>query len=169
MRRFCYVLLALALALPASASDWTGIYLGFSVAKSDFHGPGGLVGDRSTYGFHLGYDRDFGTVVLGSEYEIDNGWLEFGGGAYVERIERVKLRAGYDFGSVLAYAVLGGARADTSAGDDFGWVAGLGLAHAPDENVSLSAEYLHHEFDDYNNSGVDADADLISLRASWRF
>ncbi len=79
------------------------------------------------------------------------------------------MRVGYDAGDALIYGVGGGARANTSVGDDLGWVAGAGIEYKVRENVSVGAEYLYHKFDDFNGTGSDLSGNTISARVNYRF
>ena len=158
-----------ALASPALAADWTGGYVGLGVGQSDIDGPGGADGDDTTYGVHAGYDYDFGDWVIGGELEYDHADVPLGAATQMDSMTRLKLRAGYDFGPAMAYAVAGAARADTSFGDDTGAVYGLGVAYAVNDQFTLSGELLRNDFNGFANTGGDLTADTFNLRASFRF
>lgn len=163
-------LMAPVMANPARAGDWTGPYVGLGIGNTDVNGPGAADGNDVSYGIHMGYDYDFGDFVLGGELEYDRADVSVAGGlGRLDNIGRLKLRAGYDFGPVLGYAIVGGARANTSVGNDTGLVYGLGLAYAINDQFTLSGEYLRHDFNNFNNTGADATADVFNLRASLRF
>jgi len=151
-----------------AGGDWTGPYAGLQVGNASVEADGGNDGDDIIYGLHLGYDYDLGNFVLGGELEYDTGPVDIGA-ADVDSVTRLKLRAGYDAGNTLVYLTAGPARVDTSLGDGDGWFAGLGLAYRVTDNWTVGGEYLVHEFDDIGGTGIDADADTISLRASFRF
>lgn len=148
--------------------DWTGPYGGLSFGNLSAEG-GGADDSGGIYGVHAGYDYDFGKFVLGGEIEhqVTNDYDL--GGIDVDNVTRLKLRGGYDTGPALIYATLGGARADTGVGDTDGRFAGLGMDYKVTETITLGAEYLVHEFDDVGGTGIDVDADTISLRAGFRF
>ncbi len=157
-------------AAPAMAGDWTGGYVGAGVGWADIDGPGTLNGDDSTYGLHLGYDYDFGDWVVGGELAYDWANIDLGTGVgTADNLGSLKMKAGYDFGDALGYVVLGGSRAYTSLGDDTGLVYGVGVAYAINDQWTLSGEVLRHDFNNFNGTGVDADADVIQVRASFRF
>lgn len=167
---FSAITAATLITTPVLAEDWTGFYLGGGVGWADVDGPGALDGDDVSFGVHAGYDYDFGDFVLGGEVEIDRADIDLGNGpAQVDNVSRLKLKAGYDFGPALGYAVLGGARVDTSVGNENGALYGLGVAVPINEQVSLSGELLRHDFNNFNGSGVDADATSVNIRASFRF
>lgn len=151
-----------------SAGDWTGISLGGSLGWNDASGPGLLQGEDSSFGLHLGYDRDFGNYVLGGEIELEHSDLNLGT-VTVDSVSRIKLRAGYDFGDALGYVTLGGASADTSVGSESGTVFGLGLSYSVSEQFSIGGEILRQNFDALNGAGGDSDVDSVSVRASFRF
>ncbi|WP_425045331.1 outer membrane protein [Primorskyibacter sp. S87] len=157
------------LTTPAIAGDWTGAYGGIGIGQTDADGPGALDGDNTSYGVHLGYDYDFGDIVLGGEFEYDRTNISLGNGAaQLDNVARLKLKAGYDFGAVLGYAVLGGANADFSTGNESGYLYGLGLGVPVTDQWSFSGEILRHDFSNVNGAG-DAKADTLNLRASFRF
>lgn len=170
MRTLIAAVTVAALATPTLAADWTGGYVGLGVGNTDVDAGSGLTGDDTSYGIHGGYDYDFGDFVVGGELEYDRADVSIGGGvANLDNVARLKFKGGYDFGPVLGYAVLGAARADSSLGNDTGLVYGVGVAYAVTEQFSISGELLRHDFDDFNNSGLDIEADSINLRASFRF
>ena len=150
--------------------DWTGGYAGLSVGASDISTDTGLDGDGSLYGAHIGYDYDFGSYVMGAELDYQAADIDVGdGAATIDSVARLKLRAGYDAGRTLVYLTGGAAKADTSLGDADGWLAGVGVDYKVTENVALGMELLHHRFDDAADSGIDVEANTLSLRASYRF
>ncbi|WP_375691608.1 outer membrane protein [Pseudooceanicola sp. LIPI14-2-Ac024] len=149
------------------ASDWTGGYGGVQLGYGDFD-LGGASGDGLVGGVQLGYDYDFGSWVLGGEFDYTGADVSVGG-ADVDSVMRVKARLGYDAGRTLIYATAGGARADTSLGDDTGWVAGVGAEYKVMENVSVGGEYLYHKFDDFNGTGSDLEANTFSAKVNYRF
>lgn len=158
-------------AVPAMAADWTGAYVGLGVGYTDADGPGTTDGDNTSFGGHVGYNYDFGNnFVLGGELEYDRTDIDLGGtGGTLDNIGRLKLKGGYDFGSVLGYGVLGAARADSSFGNETGLVYGVGLAYPVNEQFSVSGEVLQHKFDDFGGAGSDFDVNTFNLRASFRF
>ncbi|WP_299965520.1 porin family protein [uncultured Roseobacter sp.] len=156
-----------------TGGDWTGFYAGAQIGDIDVEGDGaidGSDGDDTTFGLHAGYNYDFGSWVVGGELDYDDAGFDLDPvGAEVDNVWRAKLRGGYDFGRTLVYATAGLAELDTSVGDDTGEFYGLGVSYKATEQFIISGEYLMHEFDDIGSDGVDADADTITLRASWQF
>ena len=149
--------------------DWTGFYLGGQVGQLDAEADNGLSGDDTSYGVHGGYNHDFGRFVLGGEVEYDEADVDVGAGVNVESVARGKVKAGYDFGSVLGYVTAGVAQADTSIGDETGEFYGIGLAYKVNDQWSVGGEVLEHDFDEFGNSGVGGDATSVALRASFHF
>ncbi|MGR3496719.1 outer membrane protein [Citreimonas sp.] len=149
-------------------TDWTGAYAGLSFGSARVD----AADDEETsgmYGVHAGYDYDFGSFVLGGELEYSSlNDLEVGG-ADVDSVTRLKLRAGADLGQFMVYGTAGAARVDTSIGEETGPVGGLGVEYMATDNLTIGAEYLAHRFEDIDDTDVDADADTISLRGSFRF
>ena len=149
------------------SADWTGGFGGVQLGYGDFDlAPGG--DDGVVYGGQLGYDYDFGNFVLGGEFDYIGSGASIGT-TEVDSVMRLKARLGFDMGNTLIYGVAGGARADTSIGDDTGWVVGLGAEYMVYENVSIGGEYLYHKFDDFNGSGSDLEANTIAAKVNYRF
>ena len=153
------------MAMPAS--DWTGGYAGLQLGYGmlDF---GGAEDEGIVYGGQLGYDYDMGSYVLGGEFDYTMADINFGG-TDVDSMARAKLRAGYDAGPALIYVTGGAARADTSVGDDIGYVVGAGAEYKVFENVSVGAEYLYHKFDDFNGTGSDLSGSTVAAKVNYRF
>lgn len=155
----------------AQSGDWTGFYTGLQLGYADVDGPGALDGDDTTYGFHAGYDYDFGSFVLGGELDYDKTDIDLGGGmGAVDSVARLKVKGGYDLGQTMIYATAGMARADTSMGNETGPFAGLGVAYKVNDRYTVGAELLEHRFDDVGGTaGNDFDATTFTVRGSLRF
>ena len=155
--------------------DWTGFYTGLQLGYSDAEIDNGLEGDNGSYGFHAGYNYDFGRFVLGGELDYDKTDIDLDDAAGVtqgsiDSVARAKIKGGYDLGSTLIYATGGYARADTSLGDEDGAFYGIGMDYKITEQYSVGAELLEHKFDDVNGvSGDDADVTTFNIRGSYRF
>lgn len=151
-----------------TGTDWTGAYIGGQIGQLDADTSNGLSGDDVSYGIHAGYNYDFGQFVLGGELDYDATDTDLGG-ATVDSVARAKVKAGYEFGPVLAYVTGGVAQVDTSVGDETGEFYGIGMAYRVNEQWTVGGEILEHDFDDLGGSGISADATTVSLRASYRF
>jgi outer membrane immunogenic protein len=155
----------------APVGEWTGFYTGLQLGYADVDGPGALDGDNGTYGFHAGYDYDFGSFVLGGELDYDKTDVDLGGVTTIDSVARAKLKAGYDLGSTLVYATAGAARADIDGiGDESGNFYGIGANYMITDRYTVGAELLQHKFDDIGGvAGADADATTFTVRGSLRF
>lgn len=154
----------------AVAQDWSGAYVGAQLGYLDVDGPGAVDGDDVAYGLHAGYNYDLGSWVIGGELELDWTDVSLGGGAAtVDRVFRAKVKLGYDAGAFLPYVTVGYADVDTSLGSDGGGAYGLGAAYRINDQWSVSAEALYHDFNNINGTGVDADATSVNLRVSFNF
>jgi len=175
MRVTIFVVLIALLAGRAQAGDWTGPYAG--VQAGQINGGTDPDGTRTTYGAHGGYDFDYGRLVLGGEIEVAHMHGVQGAGQISGQISgqtpgtvgRLKFRAGHDFGSTMAYAVLGGVNGDTQSGSETGVVYGLGLLAAMGERLTLSGEALRQVFGNFANSGSSLKTDSFTVRVSFRF
>jgi opacity protein-like surface antigen len=149
--------------------DWTGAYGGLSFGNLSADADGGLDDSEGVYGVYGGYDYDFGQFVIGGELDYQTGEDIQLGGIEVDDILRAKVRGGYDLGRTLVYGTLGAAQLNTNIGDDTGLVGGLGVEYKVTEQFTVGGEYLAHRFDDFDDTGVDVDADTVSIRGSFRF
>lgn len=155
---------------PVLGGDWGGPYAGLQLGYGDVDADGGLNGDGELFGLHAGYRWDMGTVVYGVELDYDDAGIDIGGGAAeLDNVARLKGQVGYDLGNTLLYATAGVANADTTLGDETGWLAGGGLAWAVTPSWTVGGEILYHDFEEFGTSGVGADATTASVRASFRF
>lgn len=148
--------------------DWTGGYGGLSFGNLSAEA-GDFDDSEGVYGVFGGYDYDFGQFVLGGELDYQTGEDIVLGGIEADSVLRAKLRGGYDLGRTLIYATVGAAQLNTNGGDDTGLVGGLGIEYKVTDRFSVGGEYLAHQFDDFDDTGVDVYADTVSLRGSFRF
>ena len=158
-----------AVAPAPMGGDWTGAYGGLSFGNLSAEADGGLDDDESVYGIYGGYDYDFGKFVVGGELDYQTGEDIELGGVEVDDIFRAKLRGGYDLGRTLVYGTVGAAQLGTNIGDDTGIVGGVGVEYMVTDQFSVGGEFLAHRFDDFDDTGLDIDANTVSLRGSFRF
>lgn len=162
----------------ASSADWTGFYAGlqYGVGDADLSFSGLSEGeDIDAFGFHVGYMRDLGQFVVGGEFVYDRIGFDSDDDA-AGNLGRLQGRLGYDGGRFMPYVTLGIA-ALTDDSDDIsesGFTYGVGAEFLVSEQFSLGAEYTRSSFsdvleDETGISGLDLDADLIQVRASFRF
>ena len=148
-------------------------------------------GDGLIGGAFAGYQYDFGNFVLGAEVDLNATNLDFGddeffggdvnfddddetdGGISVRQIHRAKLRAGFDAGDALIYGVAGAAYLEAEGVhenlSDMGYVLGAGIDYKVTEDVVVGAEVLHHQFDDFDDTGINADVTSIQARVAYQF
>jgi opacity protein-like surface antigen len=161
---------------PVSA-DWTGFYAGgqLEYGATDAEAPGLDEEDNGAlYGAFAGYRYDFGNYVLGAELDLNAADIDITGVGTLDRVYRLGVEAGYDAGPALLYATAGAAYASIDAVgggtlEDDGYFYGVGMDYAVTENVTVGAELLRHEFDDFDGSGVDAGATTFGINAALRF
>lgn len=174
---------AFHLSSAGASSDWTGFYAGLQLGNTDAElvsASGATVGTDSagSYGVHAGYLHDLGQWVVGAELAQDRVDLVYTiplvGGATLpiaeeHGITRLKLKAGYDMGSVLAYGTVGIADMDLS-GVQYrtGSVVGLGGAWKTTPNFITGLELLKHEFEGVR-VGSTIQATTVNLRVSYKF
>lgn len=154
-----------------SDSDWTGFYAGLQYGKGsgDLGNRGALAdfGDYDGYGLHAGYQRDLGRFVLGGELDYNNvEHDDFDGSA---DLWRLRARAGYDMGKFQPYVTLGAARLSGEDAKETGLTYGIGADFLLTDNFSAGLEYSHADFSDVLGTSADLDADMVQIRASYRF
>lgn len=152
-----------------NGGEWTGFYLGGQVGNLDADASNGANGDDTSYGVHAGYNHDFGRFVLGGEVDYDKTDVSLGNAGSIDSVLRGKVKAGYDFGRVLAYVTGGVARADSSLGNENGDFYGVGMTYRISDQWSVGGEVLEHSFDNFGSSGVGADATTVAVKASYQF
>jgi outer membrane immunogenic protein len=148
--------------------SWTGLYLGANLgygwANAGPDDDNGFVG-----GGQIGYNYEFDNhLVLGIEGDMDaTGW-QFDGND-VDYTITGRGRLGYAFDRWMVYGTGGIAYAKAGDLKDTGWVAGAGVEWAATDHIIPGIEYLHYGFRDFDNTGIDADADVIRARLSFKF
>jgi outer membrane immunogenic protein len=157
----------------ATGGDWTGGYIGGQLGYGNAS-VGDVDGDGVAGGLYAGYLYDMGTFVLGAEGGYDWGDITLDGNAgTLDNVGRIKGIAGYDMGRTMLYATAGAAYGDATVGgsslSDWGWLAGIGLDYKVNDVVSVGGEVLYHQFDDFDDAGVDVDATTIAARVSYHF
>ncbi|MFT6933109.1 MAG: outer membrane immunogenic protein [Paracoccaceae bacterium] len=159
-----------------SGNDWTGFYaggqLGYGWAETG--GATSIEGEGGFFGLHAGYNWDFGNTVIGAEIDYDESAIELdAAGSQIDNVLRLKLRGGYDFGSILAYGVIGVAQADATVRaveySDIGYLIGAGVGYDLGNNWVVGSEVLFHQFDNFDNTGIDVDVTTVSARVSYNF
>lgn len=131
------------------AITWSGFYLGAN-AGAAFNDDIDIVGDDEDTafigGFHVGYNwQKASNLVLGVEADVN-----FADG--LDYLATIRGRLGLAAGASLFYATGGVAfiGLEDAFDDDSetGWVAGLGMEHKLNSNLSLGLEGLYYDFDE---------------------
>ena len=159
---------------PAPSYDWTGVSVGlqFGYIDVDTSGAADLEGDDVFVGVRAYYDYDFGQFVLGGGFQFDGTDVDLGGVTDVDSVFRVGARAGVDLNRNWIYGTAGYARVDTSnpaIDDSDGFFVGVGYEVFVTEQVTIGAEVLYHEFEDFDLDGLDADATTAAVSVNFRF
>lgn len=170
-----FLLAAVLTAVPAGAfaQDWTGPYAGVQVGGSniDVDDTSPLTGNGPSYGLFAGYNMQNGAMVFGGEIDYDVTEYDIGDGtAEIDSTTRLKGRIGTNVGPGLVYGT-GGVVWATSPelGDDSGYFLGLGYEAKVTPNTVLGAELLQHEFDNYNDGGLDVSVTTLKARLAFSF
>lgn len=160
----------------APTADWTGFYGGASLGYADVGSTGDVLnGDGFIGGVLAGYRMDWGQWVGGLEADYDWSGIDLGenDAGSLDAVGRIKLQVGYDLGQTLIYATGGWAYGDATVGadsrSDWGWLAGIGVDYQLADNWVVGGEVLYHEFDNFDDTGVDIDATTIKARIAYRF
>ena len=172
-----------AIAVAADGDRWTALYWGanggYAWGDSDWDFGGAVSNpdlEGELYGLHLGYQRQFDSIVFGGEVSYD--WANLDGGAScpnpaancfnsLNQIATAGLRLGFAADSALIYATGGYAYASIEsrvffpatpafdeAGDEWhgGWFAGVGVDYLLNRDVMLGVEYLYVDLEDQDHS-----------------
>lgn len=167
---------AISVNEPVTTGNWTGFYAGVQLGAGDatlsFSGESESE-DINAGGFHLGYMRDFGQVVVGGEFAFDRVTLSNGDedeGAYLGRLRG---RVGYNAGRFMPYVTLGSAALVGEEDSDLsesGFTYGIGADFRVTDNFLVGLDYSRSTFADVLDApGLDLDADLLQVRASYKF
>lgn len=205
MKAVAIGLMAGMLATPALADEpkhsWSGFYMGLhggiDMSSTEASVPGflsidGLSGNGHGYGVHIGYDHQFGMIVvgIGADYTwsdsdfnitsplapatiiragIDESWSVYG-------------RVGIDAGRVMPYVLAGYSEADASAsilGTNIGsttlsgLMVGGGFEMRISGGITLGAEYRYTMFDTEkvipDVIHLDTDRHEVRAKMSYKF
>lgn len=176
------------------ASPWDGLYVGANVGggQTDFsvtarrvstsQNDTGVVG-----GFQVGYNKQYGNIVIGVESDIDLTSIKGTTGGITTELPwfgTTRGRAGILVTpSVLLYGTGGVAYGHAEvSGPGFslklpgvGWAAGAGFEYALGGGFMIGAEYLHVDFDGPSSSAgtfsgsVRANTDIGRARLNYKF
>ena len=168
------------------ASPWDGLYIGGNLGygETSFEFPGvSFHGNGVVGGFQVGYNKQYGTFVLGLETDLDLTSIKttnFGVTDKLPWFGTTRGRVGFLLNpSWLLYATGGvaygrleesvpGASVKVSG---VGWAAGAGVQYALTPQWSIGAEYLHVELD-HITSGSDSvktNTDLGRATLNYKF
>ncbi len=155
--------------------DWTGFYGGAAIGYGDVNASGAaLDGDGAIGGVFAGYRRSFGNLVGGLELDYDASDIDLGAKVgKLDNVVRIKGQLGTTFNRAFLYGTVGAAYADASVGavslNDWGYAVGVGMDYALTDQWAVGAEALYHNFNDFDNSGVDLDVTTVKARVSYKF
>jgi len=169
------ILMAAAFAaFPAAgfAYDWNGAYAGVQLGTSDIDVDGApLDGDGTSFGAYIGFNTVNAGIVYGAEIDYDATEYEIGGGAVeVDSTTRLKRRIGTELGGGLAYGTAGFVHATSpELGDDNGYLFGAGYDFPVSDNITIGGEILQHQFEDYEDTGLDVGVTTLKARVGFSF
>lgn len=163
---------------PIASGDWTGFQAGLQFGFGSTKATGwqdsttSFDEDLKSYGLHAGYDHDFGTFVLGGE--LDYNKLDVDNVDDKADLTRLRLRAGYDMDRFMPYVTVGAARVSGNyMGESFKDTAatyGIGAEFKATDRITIGGEYSYQKWKDVGDlDGLDVDASMFQVRASYRF
>jgi outer membrane immunogenic protein len=163
------------IASPYIASPWDGLYVGanlgygstdFDVTASGFGAVASEHASGVVGGFQVGYNKQYGTFVIGLETDFDLTSISktdaFGVTTKLPWFGTTRGRVGFLVNPSLLFYGTGGVaygRAEVSVPGasvkipGVGWAVGAGLQYALTPQWSIGAEYLHVELDGPSGSG----------------
>jgi len=189
--------------VPEPGYNWTGFYLGINGGggwgRSNFDGTFGTPDRFNTSGAliggTLGYNLQFGQIVLGVEGDLDWSNIRGTAGCFAgvvtcetrnDWLGTARGRVGLAFDRLLPYVTGGLAVGDvntnaaglgSSSSTNAGWTVGAGLEFALSRNWSAKAEYLHVDLGNATCSPVcgpattttDFNANVVRGGVNFRF
>lgn len=156
---------------PASDFDWTG----FSVGLELGYVPDAEGADGPIYGAKLAYDHDFGDFILGGFLQYGRLELDIDDGFELVSYSRIGARGGIDSGLNWFYASAGYTELDTHApgnanpGGGNGYFVGLGYERFVREKLTLGAEVVYSDFNDFFREFRDIDITTLAVSLNYRF
>jgi hypothetical protein len=113
------------------------------------------------------FDQDFGDIVLGGSFRQGRG-VRSGGLGLGDDVQRIDLRAGYDFGQSLGSLTVGEVGSGRGALEQSDQVYGFGLRISVNRILQMTGEVLHREGAQDGRDGV-LRGDILSVEAAFRF
>jgi outer membrane immunogenic protein len=168
------------------ASPWDGLYVGGNLGygETSFEFPGiSFHGNGVVGGFQVGYNKQYGTFVLGLETDFDLTSIKttnFGVTDKLPWFGTTRGRVGFLLNPAwLLYATGGvayGRLEESGFGasvkvSGVGWAAGAGVQYALTPQWSIGAEYLHVELDHVISGGdsIKTNTDLGRATLNYKF
>lgn len=159
-------------AAMAADFDWTGLYVGLSVANGSFS-DGFTDFDTSGYGLQAGYLRDFGKWVVGGELSYSTG--DYGDLAPDSDWDatRLKVIGGYGAGRLMPYAFVGATNYNVNQSTPYSDTManyGIGARYAFGASGKFVAglEYMVEKKNSFDDN-FDLDNRELALRLDYRF
>jgi opacity protein-like surface antigen len=165
--------------------DWSGFYGGvqleFGRGDVDYGVvPGAGFADSDLdghlYGIFFGYRHDYGTVILGTEFDYMTGSLDadLPGITSVDRVVRATLELGMEAGNAFVYGTAGLAGVSVTTpilidDTDWGGVFGVGVDYRLNDRTTVGAELLQHQVSDFNGSGADVSFTTFGVNIGFQF
>lgn len=170
---------------PEAGQDWAGFYAGALVSFDSGDVQAYNNGTPTTFatlepttgfGGFVGYNKQVNALVFGGELAYTAGDVVatgFPSSFYTDRID-LKARAGYSFGRVLAYAVVGYSFADfedeSTNFPSSGMNYGVGVDVMINNRLFVGAEYLMRDLSGDNSSfTIDGNLNSAIIRAGLKF
>lgn len=176
---------AAPVVLPQATQDWTGAYGGVQLEYGrgdiDYSTVPGLAFpdsdvDGAMAGLFFGYRVDYGSWVVGAEFDYMAGSLDADtpGITSVDTILRSTIEVGLDAGNALIYGTAGVTGMFVSSAipgveDDWGGVYGIGVDYRLNEGTIIGAELLQHQVDDFAGSGADLSVTTFGVNIGFQF
>ena len=167
--------------------DWSGFFVGASIAHTTsqdddprFQNMIGFTlhseGDNDNFGFHAGVMQQFGSFVLGAEYEYRYLDIQYSRSAigplpvWLTNSHAGYARFGVAVDTVQFYGIAGTRWADTNVGlNDFVIAYGGGVDWAPTEPLIVGLRYDRSDFSNFDNTGIKGDLQQLSARFGFKF
>lgn len=128
-------------------------------------------GEDWVYGAYANYNMQFGSFVGGFEVDYLKADIAFEVfPVVVEDLASIRSRFGYVFDRALLYVDGGVAYGTTNINlEGWGIVGGIGVDYAATDKLVIGAKYSHYDFNEFDNTLIDANLDIVTVRAGYKF